>query len=98
MSDNREQYCKMSDNRETYDQMLENREKYWQFPEAALAADWNGGAGGVASRHFYFNFCLRYIYIYVGRPSTRPWQYTTYMITYMICNKCGYWNWSMLDN
>ena len=46
MSHNREKYCKMSENRETYDKMLENREKYWQFPEAALAADWKWGCGG----------------------------------------------------
>ena len=56
MSDNRTKYCKMSDNCEPYDKMLENREtadkmlesreKYWQFPEAALAADWKWGCGG----------------------------------------------------
>ena len=43
MLGNRETYYKMSDNRETYDKMLENRDKYWQFPEAALAADWKWG-------------------------------------------------------
>ena len=46
MSDNRGKYCKMSENHETYDKMLENRETYWQFPEAALAADWKWGCGG----------------------------------------------------
>ena len=60
MSDNHDKCCKMSEVRETYDKMLETREKYWQFPEAALAADWKWGCGGVAPRHFYFNFCLRY--------------------------------------
>ena len=45
MSDNRETYCKMSENRKTYDRMLENGAKYWQFPEAALAADWKWGCG-----------------------------------------------------
>ena len=43
MSDNCQKYCKMSDNRELYEKKFEHREQYWQFPEAALAADWKWG-------------------------------------------------------
>ena len=46
MSDNHDKCCKMSEIREAYDKMLETREKYWQFPEAALAADWKWGCRG----------------------------------------------------
>ena len=46
MSDHRRTYCKMSEIRETYDKMLETRKTNWQFPEAALAADWKWGCGG----------------------------------------------------